>query len=61
MPDVALVPFPVVTDKMRTEAWWSSPPTAKLLFSEYLKYIVVQVRTRLGDAAVAAGVSAHVV
>jgi uncharacterized SAM-binding protein YcdF (DUF218 family) len=61
MPDVTLVPFPVVTDKMRTEAWWSSPPTAKLLFSEYLKYIVVQVRTRLGDAAVAAGVSAHVV
>jgi uncharacterized SAM-binding protein YcdF (DUF218 family) len=60
MPDVALVPFPVVTDKMRSEAWWSSPPTAKLLFSEYLKYIVVQVRTRLGDAAVAAGVSARV-
>jgi uncharacterized SAM-binding protein YcdF (DUF218 family) len=60
MPDVALVPFPVVTDKMRSEAWWSSPPTAKLLFSEYLKYIVVQVRTRLGAAAVAAGVSARV-
>ena len=48
MPDVALVPFPVVTDKMRSEAWWSSPPTAKLLFSEYLKYIVAQVRFRLG-------------
>jgi uncharacterized SAM-binding protein YcdF (DUF218 family) len=48
MPDVALVPFPVVTDKMRNEAWWSSPPTAKLLFSEYLKYIVAQVRFRLG-------------
>jgi uncharacterized SAM-binding protein YcdF (DUF218 family) len=50
MPDVALVPFPVVTDKMRSEAWWSSPPTAKLLFSEYLKYIVAQVRFRLGVA-----------
>jgi uncharacterized SAM-binding protein YcdF (DUF218 family) len=48
MPDVALVPFPVVTDKMRSEAWWSSAPTAKLLFSEYLKYIVAQVRFRLG-------------
>jgi len=48
MPDVALVPFPVVTDKMRSETWWSSPPTAKLLFSEYLKYIVAQVRFRLG-------------
>jgi uncharacterized SAM-binding protein YcdF (DUF218 family) len=61
MPDVTLVPFPVVTDKMRTEAWWSSPPTAKLLFSEYLKYIVVQVRTRLGAAAVAAGASVRAV
>jgi uncharacterized SAM-binding protein YcdF (DUF218 family) len=48
MPDVALVPFPVVTDKMRSEAWWSSLPTARLLFSEYLKYIVAQVRFRLG-------------
>lgn len=54
MPDVALVPFPVVTDKMRNEAWWSSPPTAKLLFSEYLKYIVAQVRFRLGAEPVAA-------
>jgi uncharacterized SAM-binding protein YcdF (DUF218 family) len=56
MPDVALVPFPVVTDKMRSEAWWSSPPTAKLLFSEYLKYIVAQVRFRLGAAPAAARV-----
>jgi uncharacterized SAM-binding protein YcdF (DUF218 family) len=53
MPDVALVPFPVVTDKMRSEAWWSSPPTAKLLFSEYLKYIVAQVRFRLGASQAA--------
>jgi len=57
MPDVALVPFPVVTDKMRDEAWWSSPPTAKLLFSEYLKYIVAQVRFRLGTVPAAAGLS----
>jgi uncharacterized SAM-binding protein YcdF (DUF218 family) len=54
MPEVTLVPFPVVTDKMRSEAWWSSPPTAKLLFSEYLKYIVAQVRFRVGAASAAA-------
>ena len=53
MPDVALVPFPVVTDKMRSEAWWSSAPTAKLLFSEYVKYIVAQVRFRLGASQAA--------
>jgi uncharacterized SAM-binding protein YcdF (DUF218 family) len=57
MPEVALVPFPVVTDKMRNEAWWSSPPTAKLLVSEYLKYIVAQVRFRLGTAQAVAGAS----
>lgn len=57
MPDVALVPFPVVTDKMRSDAWWSSPPTTKLLFSEYLKYIVAQVRFRLGTTPAAAGAS----
>jgi uncharacterized SAM-binding protein YcdF (DUF218 family) len=50
MPDVALVPFPVITDKMRDEARWSSPPTAKLLFSEYLKYIRAQIRFRFGTA-----------
>ena len=57
MPDVALVPFPVVTDKMRNETWWSSPPTAKLLFSEYLKYIVAQVRFRLGIVPAAGDVA----
>jgi uncharacterized SAM-binding protein YcdF (DUF218 family) len=56
MPDVALVPYPVITDKMRSEAWWSSPPTAKLLFSEYLKYIVAQVRFRLGIVPAETGV-----
>ncbi|HXW25769.1 MAG TPA: YdcF family protein [Xanthobacteraceae bacterium] len=56
MPEVALVPFPVVTDKMRAETWWSSPAAAKLLFSEYLKYIVAQVRMRLGVAPAEAGV-----
>ncbi len=26
LPDVALVPFPVVTDKLRAEPWWTKPP-----------------------------------
>ena len=47
LPDVALVPFPVISDRVRVEAWWSSPNTARLLFSEYLKYIVAVARTRL--------------
>lgn len=44
MPDIRLIAFPVVSEKMRAEPWWSSTATAKLLFSEYLKYIVARLR-----------------
>ena len=37
-------PIAVVSDKVRVEAWWDNPETARLLFLEYLKYIVAQVR-----------------
>jgi uncharacterized SAM-binding protein YcdF (DUF218 family) len=47
LPDVALVPFPVVSDRVRVETWWSSPATARLLFLEYLKYMVALARMRL--------------
>src|SRR5919198_1118776 len=46
LPDVALIPFPVVPEKFRTEQWWD-PATARLLLAEYLKYIVAQLRLRL--------------
>jgi uncharacterized SAM-binding protein YcdF (DUF218 family) len=54
LPNVFLIPFPVVTEKMRNDPWWS-PSTAKILFSEYLKYIVAQVRMRLEPAFAANG------
>jgi uncharacterized SAM-binding protein YcdF (DUF218 family) len=44
LPDVTLVPYGVVSEKMRIEAWWENPETARLLFLEYLKYIVARVR-----------------
>ena len=47
MPDITLIPFPVVADKERAERWWTSPVTTRLLVSEYLKYIFAQVRMRL--------------
>ena len=31
LPDVALVPYPVVSDKVRVESWWENPETARLL------------------------------
>jgi uncharacterized SAM-binding protein YcdF (DUF218 family) len=48
MPEIALVPFPVVTDKLRNEPWWASAPTARLILSEYAKYVVAQLRMRIG-------------
>ena len=50
LPGVALLPFPVVSDKVRVESWWSNPSTARLLFSEYVKYIVAVARMRLDFA-----------
>jgi uncharacterized SAM-binding protein YcdF (DUF218 family) len=44
LPGVTLVPFGVVSDKVHVEAWWENPDTARLLFLEYLKYIVARVR-----------------
>jgi len=50
LPGVTLVAFPVISDRMRTEPWWENGATTKLLLSEYLKYIVAQVRIRLNPA-----------
>jgi uncharacterized SAM-binding protein YcdF (DUF218 family) len=50
MPDVALVPFPVVTEKLRNEPWWASGPTARLILSEYAKFVVAQLRMRIEPA-----------
>jgi len=49
MPDVTLIPFPVVTEKMRNEPLWASGSIQLLLF-EYMKYLVAQVRTRIEPA-----------
>jgi uncharacterized SAM-binding protein YcdF (DUF218 family) len=47
LPGVTLIAFPVISDRMRAEPWWENGATTKLLLSEYLKYIVAQVRIRL--------------
>jgi uncharacterized SAM-binding protein YcdF (DUF218 family) len=39
MPATALIPYPVVSRNFRTERWWLHGATARLLFSEYLKFL----------------------
>jgi uncharacterized SAM-binding protein YcdF (DUF218 family) len=57
LPGVLLVPFPVVTDRLRTERWWSSSTTARLMLSEYVKYIFAKLRMGLNPAVASAGES----
>ncbi len=44
LPGVTLIPFPVVTAPRAAEPWWSHARSAKILVSEYLKYIVAVAR-----------------
>jgi uncharacterized SAM-binding protein YcdF (DUF218 family) len=52
MPGIALIPFAVVGDKWRDEPWWTSGATFRLLLSEYVKYVAVEMRVRLADAGI---------
>jgi uncharacterized SAM-binding protein YcdF (DUF218 family) len=47
MPNVELIPYAVVTDRLREEPWWRDWATAKLLAGEYVKYVAALVRVRL--------------
>ncbi len=47
MPDLRLIPFPVVGDRWRTDSAWASGVRARLLLSEYAKLVVVELRGRL--------------
>jgi uncharacterized SAM-binding protein YcdF (DUF218 family) len=47
LPDVTLTPYPVISEKVKSEPWWSSVDTARFLFAEYLKYILAIARMHL--------------
>lgn len=51
MPGVVLVPYPVVTDKQRAEPWWRTVGTARLMASEYIKYVYARLRMELHPGA----------
>lgn len=58
LPDVTLVPFPVVTEKLRNEPWWASGSTARLILSEYTKFVFAQLRMRIEPAPALSDISA---
>jgi uncharacterized SAM-binding protein YcdF (DUF218 family) len=53
LPDAALLPFPVVTERLRTEPWWASGATARLMFTEYVKLIYARLRMGFSSPAAA--------
>jgi uncharacterized SAM-binding protein YcdF (DUF218 family) len=57
LPGVSLVPFPVVTDRQRADPWWTGGTTARLMLSEYAKYIFARLRMGLNPSAAAGELS----
>jgi uncharacterized SAM-binding protein YcdF (DUF218 family) len=51
LPDATLIPYPVVSDRLRIEPWWSNGATTRLVLSEYLKYLAAHVRMRFDTVA----------
>lgn len=47
LPDIELIPFPVVSERGRSRPWWSDAQSTRLIMSEYVKYVVAVVRLRL--------------
>lgn len=47
MPDVRFVPYPVTPRNVRVDAWWAYPGTARLLVSEYVKFLPAAARLGL--------------
>ena len=54
LPDAALIPFPVVSDRLRIEPWWSNSTTTRLVLSEYFKYLFAKVRMRFDSVTAGA-------
>ena len=47
LPDVTLIAYPVISEKVKTEPWWQNLDTARFLVAEYLKYLFALLRMRL--------------
>jgi uncharacterized SAM-binding protein YcdF (DUF218 family) len=51
LPDATLIAYPVVSDRLRIEPWWSNGATTRLVLSEYLKYLFAKLRMRFDTLA----------
>ncbi len=47
LPGVDLQAYPVVSDRARADAWWADAQRFRLVFGEYVKYVVTRTRQAL--------------
>jgi uncharacterized SAM-binding protein YcdF (DUF218 family) len=50
LPDITLIPYPVVSDRLRIEPWWSNSATTKIVLSEYFKFLAAKLRMHFDPA-----------
>jgi uncharacterized SAM-binding protein YcdF (DUF218 family) len=55
LPSVAVIPFPVVSDRLRIEPWWSNGATTRLVVSEYFKFLFAKARMPFDSVTTTAG------
>lgn len=46
LPNVRLIPYPVISSTFRSRFWWLNPYNIKILFLEYNKYLVVWIESK---------------
>ena len=47
LPDVVLIPYPVVPERQRADPWWTNFSAARALAYEYLKYVAALLRMKV--------------
>jgi uncharacterized SAM-binding protein YcdF (DUF218 family) len=47
LPEVTLIQYPVLSEKIKSSAWLTDPEIMRLLVSEYLKYVFAVMRMHL--------------
>jgi uncharacterized SAM-binding protein YcdF (DUF218 family) len=48
MPDVKIIPHPVIPESVKLDGWWARPGTASLLITEYSKYLWTALKLWIG-------------
>jgi uncharacterized SAM-binding protein YcdF (DUF218 family) len=52
LPGVELVAYPVISDHVRAQGWWTDGPSARLIVWEYCKYMAATLRITMAAASV---------